>query len=59
MMVSLLLYVYCIGVASSRQIEKRTHEDIAFRMTAATAANWHPDHDSICEFRKRHLKALA
>lgn len=56
MMVSLLLYAYCIGVPSSRQIEKRTYEDIAFRMVAA---NRHPDHDSICEFRKRHLKALA
>ena len=56
MMVSLLLYAYCIGVASSRQIEKRTHEDIAFRMIAA---NRHPDHDSICAFRKRHIKALA
>ena len=56
MMVPLLLYAYCIGVASSRQIEKRTHEDVAFRMISA---NRHPDHDSICEFRKRHLKALA
>jgi transposase len=55
-MVSLLFYAYCIGVASSRQIEKRTHEDIAFRMIAAKR---HPDHDSICEFRKRHLKAIA
>jgi transposase len=56
MMVCLLLYAYCIGVPSSRKIEKRTHEDIAFRVIAA---NRHPDHDSICEFRKRHLKALA
>lgn len=56
MMVSLLLYAYCIGVPSSRQIERRTYEDVAFRMVAA---NRHPDHDSICEFRKRHLKALA
>lgn len=56
MMVTLLLYAYCVGVPSSRQIEKRTYEDIAFRMVAA---NRHPDHDSICEFRKRHLKALA
>lgn len=56
MMVSLLLYAYCTGVASSRQIQKRTYEDVAFRMIAA---NRHPDHDSICEFRKRHLKALA
>lgn len=56
MMVCLLLYAYCIGVPSSRKIEKRTYEDIAFRVLAA---NRHPDHDSICDFRKRHLKALA
>ena len=56
MMTALLFYAYCTGVPSSRQIEKRTHEDVAFRVIAA---NRHPDHDSICEFRKRHLKALA
>jgi transposase len=56
MMVSLLLYAYCIGVASLRQIEKRAQGDIAFRMIDA---NWHADHDSIRAFRKRHLKALA
>jgi transposase len=31
MMVALLLYGYCVGVPSSRKIEKKTHEDIAFR----------------------------
>jgi transposase len=56
MMTALLFYAYCTGVPSSRQIEKRTHEDVAFRVIAA---NRHPDHDSICEFRKRHLKSLA
>jgi transposase len=56
MMTSLLLYAYCVGVPSSRQIEKRTYEDVAFRMITA---NRHPDHDSICSFRKRHLQALA
>jgi transposase len=56
MMTALLFYAYCTGVPSSRQIEKRTHEDVAFRVIAV---NRHPDHDSICEFRKRHLKALA
>ncbi len=56
MMTALLLYAYCTGVPSSRQIEKKTHEDVPFRVIAA---NRHPDHDSICEFRKRHLKALA
>lgn len=56
MMTALLLYAYCVGVPSSRKIEQKTHEDVAFRVVAA---NRNPDHDSICTFRKRHLKALA
>ena len=56
MMVRLLLYGYCIGVTSSRQIEKRTYEDVAFRYLSADE---HPDHSVINEFRKRHLGALA
>ncbi len=56
MMVALLLYAYCIGMPSSRKIEKATYEQIAFRVLAA---NQHPDHDTIAEFRKRHLKALS
>src|SRR5437899_9993020 len=56
MMVRLLIYGYCNGVVSSRQIEKRTYEDVAFRYLSADE---HPDHTTINEFRKRHLKALA
>src|SRR2546422_10309688 len=56
MMVRLLLYGYCIGVVSSRQIEKRTYEDVAFRYLSADE---HPDHSTINGFRKRHLGALA
>ena len=56
MMVALLLYGYCVGVPSSRKIEKRTHEDIAFRVIAG---NTHPDHTCISEFRRIHLNALA
>jgi transposase len=55
MMVRVLIYSYCIGVVSSRQIEKRTYEDVAFRYLSADE---HPDHTTINEFRKRHLKAL-
>ena len=36
MMVKVLLYGYCVGVASSRRIAQRLHEDIAFRVLAAT-----------------------
>lgn len=56
MMVALLLYGYCVGVASSRKIEKKTYEDVAFRVIAA---GQHPDHVRISEFRRRHLPALA
>ena len=56
MMVKVLLYAYCTGVASSRKIEKRLCEDIAFRILAA---NNTPDFRTISDFRKDHLKALA
>lgn len=56
MMVGLLLYAYCVGKPSSRRIERATYEDVAFRVIAG---DQHPDHDSIADFRKRHLSALA
>jgi len=56
MMVRLLLYGYCLGVVSSRKIERATYEDVAFRFLSVDA---HPDHDTIAAFRKRHLEALA
>jgi len=56
MMVSLLLYGYCVGMASSRKIEKASYEQVPFRVLAT---NQHPDHDTICTFRQRHLEALA
>lgn len=52
----LLLYGYCIGVSSSRVMERKTHEDVAFRYLAA---DQHPDHDTIAAFRQQHLKTLA
>jgi transposase len=56
MMVRLLLYGYCRGVASSRRIEKATYEDLAFRYLAADE---HPDHSGIAAFRKAPLEALS
>lgn len=56
LMLGLLLYGYCQGVASSRKIERATYESVAFRVLAA---NQHPDHDTIAEFRRRHLDALS
>lgn len=56
MMTALLLYSYCVGEPSSRQIERLTFEDVAYRVLAG---GQHPDHKSISEFRRQHLDALA
>ena len=56
MMVKVLLYGYCTGVASSRRIARRLHEDIAFRVLAA---NNTPNFRTISDFRKDHLEALG
>lgn len=56
MMVKLLVYGYCIGKMSSRKIEQATYDDVAFRVLSC---NQQPDHDSIAEFRRRHLKELG
>lgn len=55
MMTKVLIYAYCTGVYSSRRIEKRLSEDVAFRYLAAQQR---PDHKTIAEFRRRHLEAL-
>jgi len=52
----LLLYGYAKGVTSSRSIERATYEDVAF---CYLAGNQHPDHDTIANFRREHLDALA
>jgi transposase len=52
----LLLYGYAVGVASSRGIERKTYDDVAFRYLAA---DQHPDHDTISSFRQQHLSTLA
>jgi transposase len=56
LLVGLLVYGYCIGLTSSRKIEKATYESVPLRVLAA---NQHPDHATIAEFRRRHLGALA
>jgi transposase len=56
LLVAVLVYGYCVGLTSSRKIEKATYESVPFRVLAA---NQHPDHATIAEFRRRHLEALA
>ena len=56
MVVTLVVYAYTVGIPSSRRIERKTYEDLAFRVLTA---DHHPDHDTICEFRKTHREALG
>jgi transposase len=56
MMVTLLAYAYCVGERSSRGIERRCREVVAFRVICA---NQVPDHATIARFRVRHQEALA
>jgi len=55
MMTKILVYGYCVGVYSSRRIQKRLVEDVAFRVLAAGNQ---PDFRTISDFRKLHLQAL-
>ena len=54
-MCSLLIYCYATGRFSSRSIESATYSDVAVRFIAA---NEHPDHDTICKFRRDNGKAF-
>jgi transposase len=54
MMLGLLIFSYATGMFSSRQIERATYEHVAVRLLCADT---HPDHDTICTFRRQH-KAL-
>ncbi|WP_454896374.1 IS1182 family transposase [Streptomyces halobius] len=56
LMLRLLIYGYTTGVRSSRAIERKCTDDVAFRFLAADQA---PDFRSIARFRRRHLDALA
>jgi transposase len=56
LMLKLLIYGYCTGQRSSRGIERRCQDDVAFRYLAAGAV---PDYRSIARLRRRHQQALA
>jgi transposase len=56
MMLTLLAYAYCVGERSSRAIERRCREGVAFRVICANRV---PDHATIARFRVRHQDALA
>jgi transposase len=55
MLTKVLVYAYCVGVFSSRKIQRRLVEEVAFRVLAAGNE---PDFRTIADFRKTHLTAL-
>ena len=56
MMLGVLVYAYATGERSSRRIERRLTEDVAYRVLAA---NQRPDHATLARFRRRHQAAIA
>jgi transposase len=56
MLTKVLVYAYCVGVFSSRRIQRRLVEDVGFRVLAAGNE---PDFRTIADFRKTHLTALS
>jgi transposase len=56
MLLGLLIYCYAIGNFSSRAIERATYTDVAVRFLSGDT---HPDHDTICEFRRQNRAVLA
>jgi transposase len=56
MMISLLLYGYCVGVFSSRKLARATYEDVACRVLCAGE---HPHFTNINQFRLDHREAFA
>ena len=55
MMTKILIYGYCVGVFSSRRMQKKLSEDVGFRVLAAGNE---PDFRTISDFRKLHLGGL-
>ncbi len=51
LLLSVLIYGYCRGIRSSRQIESACRSDVAFLVLCALDA---PDHSTIARFRRDH-----
>ena len=56
MMLGLLIYCYANGIFGSRRIERATYRDLGVRYVAADC---HPDHDTICAFRRHNIEAVS
>ena len=55
-MLALVLYCYANGIFSSRRIERATYRDLGVRFLTGDT---HPDHDTICSFRRQNAALIA
>lgn len=55
MMLKVWLYAFCLQVSSTRRLEQRIREDLAFRYLAGGLS---PDHKTLSEFLRRHRYAI-
>jgi len=56
MMLALLIYCYANGIFSSRRIERASYRDLGVRFLTGDT---HPDHDTICSFRRQNAALIA
>ena len=56
MLLSLMVYGYCVGVFSSRKLAKATYDDVAFRVLSGGD---HPYFTTINAFRLEHREAMG
>ena len=56
MLLALVVYCYANGIFGSRRIERATYRDIAVRYLTGDT---HPDHDTICKFRRENFDAVG
>lgn len=56
MMLGLVIYCYANGIFSSRRIERATYRDVGVRYLTGDT---HPDHDTICTFRRENFEAVG
>jgi transposase len=56
MLLALLIYCYANGIFSSRRIERATYRDVGVRYLTGDT---HPDHDTICKFRRENCDAVG
>lgn len=54
-MLALIIYCYANRIFASRKIEQATHLNVCVRFVAV---NTHPDHDTICTFRRENFAAI-